>query len=318
MSTTTSRSGQGILLEAGTNEAEILVFLVNNERYGVNVAKVREVLPVSQVTCTPDSHPAIDGVVQIRESVAPVVDLERFLNTSARPAREHASRDFTQDKLLLLEFNQERLAFRVNGVDRIYRVSWKNTIPLPIVVGTMAPVTSVILLGERIVPLLDFESIGAAVGMPGFHRPEAASRPPHDAACDLPLVLAEDSPLVREMLQDALRDAGYRQIHVFPDGEQTWSFLEELAASSEGQPRHQILAGVISDIEMPRMDGLNLTRRIRAHPVLGDVPVILFSSLVSSSNEKKGMQVGATAQIAKPRYHELTEKLAEVLKHLKA
>ncbi len=315
MQNQSGRANQGILLEAGTNEAEILVFLLNGERFGVNVAKVREVLPLSQVTSTPNAHPAVDGVVRIRESVAPVVDLNRFLNGADAAKGEDANRG-EHDKLLLLEFNQERLAFRVNGVDRIYRVSWKNTIPLPVAIGGATPVTSVILLGERIVPLLDFESVGSAVGMPGFKRPTTMTTPPRHSASQLPLVLAEDSPLVREMLQDALSEAGYERLHSFPDGEQAWSFIEQLIADHPDQPRTEYLAGVISDIEMPRMDGLNLTRRIREHAVLSDLPIILFSSLISRCNEKKGIQVGATAQIAKPRYQDLTEKLAEVLLHL--
>ena len=113
-------------------------------------------------------------------------------------------------------------------------------------------------------------------------------------------MVREDSPLIRRMLDDALVQAGYKDRQGFSDGQEAWKYLEKLAREHSPETLRAVCAGVISDIEMPRMDGFTLTRSIRENPVLKDLPVVLFSSLISKDNEKKGIQVGATAQISKP------------------
>lgn len=113
--------------------------------------------------------------------------------------------------------------------------------------------------------------------------------------------LAEDSPFMRSLMDRVMRSSGYTRLEVFPNGQEAWLALEAAAAGDAGGPVH----AVVSDIEMPLMDGLHLTRRIKEHPVLKDVPVVLFSSLVSADNEKKGRQVGASLQIPKPELPEM-------------
>jgi two-component system, chemotaxis family, chemotaxis protein CheV len=241
----------------------------------------------------------------------PAVDLCKYL----WGAREKA--DPSQERNLLLEFNEKMVAFRVQAIDRVYRISWKDIMPMPQCSDDDVPITGLVLLDGKIVTVLDFESIGANLGVSG----SAESTVKHAGGAEvetitLPLVFADDSPLIRRLMLDALVKSGYTNIRVFSDGQEAWDYLAGLADAHTTDDIRQFVAGVITDIEMPRMDGFNLTKRIRENSVLRDIPVILFSSLVSKDNEKKGMQVGATAQISKPRWDELAESLVELLKQV--
>ncbi len=298
----------GILLEAGTNEVEILLFQVGKQLCGVNVAKVREARKLEQVTFLPNFPDAIDGVVRVRDTVVPAVDLEKYLwGTTERG-------DQANERHLLLEFNDRLIAFRVQAIDRVHRVSWKDIKPMPQGTGNNAPVTGILVLGGRIVTLLDFESIGANLGISGStHISGELTSVAASNTTRCPLVFADDSALIRRMMEDALHQAGYEDVRAFADGQEAWDYLCEVAKANTANSVRQTVAGIITDVEMPRMDGFSLTKRIREDPVLKDLPVILFSSLVSRDNEKKGQQVGATAQVSKPKWEELSSTLVEVL-----
>ena len=298
---------KGILLEAGTNEFEILVFFVRGQAYGVNVAKVREVLCIDEVTVIPRSHIAVEGMVRIRNEVVMLIDLGRYLHDEK--IEPNASQ-----RLLLLEFNNQMLAFRVDGVDRIVRASWNQGTPLPETVGIQSPVTSIVLLKERMLLMLDFESIAASVGIAGTQHTHACETIAQTDLRALPIVFAEDSRMISEMIKDELRAAGFTNLQGFPDGKEAWDYLQRQVESGSPETIRDRVAGIITDVEMPRIDGLNLTRRVRDNPVLKETPVILFSSLVSRDNEKKGKQVGASAQVSKPRYQELVQTLEACLK----
>jgi two-component system, chemotaxis family, chemotaxis protein CheV len=314
MATAIARSpiDTGVLLEAGTNEVEILVFRVGSQRCGVNVAKVREVRPVETVTRLPHYPEEVGGVVRIRDTVVPLVHLKRYLWRDEFPEDAAGT-----ESDLLLEYNNRMVAFRVQGIERIFRVSWKDLLPLPECPGLTAPVTGVLLLEGSIVAVLDFESIGAVLGITADIRKFGASPAGKSMAkAECPLVYADDSQMIRAMLGDALRSAGYNNIRGFSDGLAAWEYLAQAAEGGSVEEIPRRVACVISDIEMPRMDGFNLTRRIREHPVLKQTPVVLFSSLISKDNQKKGEQVGATAQVSKPKWEDLTATLTEVLDEL--
>jgi len=149
-----SPTDTGVLLDAGTNEVEILIFRVGNQRCGVNVAKVREVRNTEKALHLPQYPKSVLGAIQIRGAVVPVVDLRLYLGYSED--QEHDG----QQVDLLLEFNDRLIGFRVQGIERAFRVSWQDIMPLPQGLGTQAPVTGIILLEGGIITLLDFESIG--------------------------------------------------------------------------------------------------------------------------------------------------------------
>ena len=298
----------GILLEAGTNELELLVFEVTGQLFAVNVAKVREARTLEHATFLPLFPDSVEGMVRVRDTVVPAVDLHKYLWGSVQAGTR------TGEKLLLLEFNNQLIAFRVAAVDRVHRVSWKEILPLPPGTGQDVPVTGLVLLDGKIVVLLDFESIGVKLGISGSLQVSehlATASIPAEIPCRL--VFADDSALIRRMMHDTLERAGYQDVHIFADGQEAWDYVAELARHHTPESIRESVAAIITDIEMPRMDGLSLTKQVRQHPVLKDVPVILFSSLVSRDNEKKGRQVGATAQISKPKWEDLSSTLVEVL-----
>jgi len=298
----------GILLEAGTNEAEVLAFRIRNERFGVNVAKVREVVPLERVTAMPHTHPAVDGLAEVREMVVPLVNLRRYLFGDDEP------RDTAGDSLLLLEFNNIHTAFRVEQVERIYRVSWQDTLPVPQLGNDACPVTSVLRQSEGLLPMLDFESICATIGLSGMSLDlDSIDKGRPTATTDRPIVYADDSQLIRAMVKDSLHEAGFTHLRGFPDGFDAWQYLTQLAENTTVDGIHDKVACIVTDVEMPRMDGLSLTKRIRQDPVLSQVPVVVFSSIATKDNQKKGLQVGATAQIAKAHYDELVDTVSDLL-----
>lgn len=303
-----SNNNDGILLEAGTNELEMLVFEVADQRFGVNVAKVREILPVPEITSTAGLRDEIEGLVAIRDLVVPVANLQQCLYPKYKSGTSSES-----DKLLLLEYNQNHVCFRVENVERIYRISWTEVLP-PNLTEDTGVITATVLLNDSIIPVLDFESLSVNLGILSFAK--GGNEPRKITGKDrshFPIVFADDSAVVRELIQDRLKEAGFCNIRSFNDGEEAWNYLSDVAATTTSTELSRTIAGVITDIEMPRLDGLSLTRKIRQVPILKNLPVILFSSIASSANENKAKQVGASAQISKPDIGELAGTLAKLL-----
>jgi two-component system chemotaxis response regulator CheV len=280
-----------ILLESGTNELEILVFRLGEYAFGINVAKVREVLPRGPITGLAKAHASVLGVFRLRDLVVPVVSLRRHLQV--------ADGDATSDQTLILaDFNQQQTAFVVDAVERIHRLSWEQILAVPAISSLAhSPVTAVARIGERLVIMLDFEMITDEVTEQYFHTAAVAN--PHGLARgELKILLADDSPTVRAAMTKTLRASGYEQLRAFLNGREAWEWLEAQAAATNDLS--QIADLLISDVEMPQIDGLHLTKRIKEHPVLRALPVLLYSSIVTPDNRKKGEAVGADAQISKP------------------
>lgn len=288
--------GHAILLESGTNELEVLVFALRGQRYGVNVAKVREVIEPLDVTALPQSHEAVSGVFQLRETVTPLIDLQRCLG------RE--DNDLASGKIIILEFNDARVGFLVDSVEQIHRVSWSSVSAVPDMEGLRgAPVTSVAHIGDDMVLMIDFEKLVFDVGGVDLFEESAKSIHRNDARAERRILLAEDSHVMQMLIKTNLVKAGYVNVEVCNDGQDAWDRLESGLAGGTSP----VFDMIITDIEMPRIDGLHLTQRIKEHPELGTIPVVIFSSLVSNDNQKKCEAVGADAQITKPQLGELVE-----------
>lgn len=283
-----------ILLESGTNEVELLVFRVGKLRLGINVAKVREVLSYQRLTRLPNSHPSVVGCFQLRDVVAPCVSLHQHLLGTA-PERENC-------KVILAEFNGGQTAFLVDEVERIHRVSWEHVLPAPEVVAKAeAPITAVTTIDHQLITILDFETIVMEISDDGGYADIVANPRGVDRGSRR-LLVADDSPTVRAAAQSTLQQSGYTRLEVFDNGRAAWDWL--LARATAGE---EVVDLVISDIEMPSMDGLHLTRNIKEHPQLRSIPVVLFSSILTPDNQRKGKSVGADAQITKPELAKVVE-----------
>ncbi len=291
---------KGILLETGTNEFEIVEFNIGNVNYGINVAKVREVITRVPVTAMPQAHPYIDGLFTLRGKAIPLVNLPRCLNAQTAG---------TPRNIIVTEINNYNIGFLVESVSRIHRISWKEMEPAP-EVGDQSRVVGIIKMKDRIVLLLDFETIIAEIN-PEINQKlstvDDATEDVKDKRGRAHVVVAEDSPLLRELLVSTLHDSGYRFIRDFGNGQDAWEYLCELA--KKNGPIENQVGVIVSDVEMPKMDGHRLLKLVREDERLKEVPLVLFSSLINPEMRRKGKELGASGQIAKPEINQLIELL---------
>lgn len=296
MAAETSGDKKGILLETGTNEFEIVEFSIGQVNYGINVAKVREVITRTPVTTMPQAHPYVDGLFTLRGKAIPLVNLPRCLNvqTNAEPKN-----------IIVTEINNYNIGFLVENVSRIHRISWKDMEPAP-EVGDQSRVVGIIKMEDRIVLLLDFETIIAEIN-PEVNAKlttyEEATEDIKTKRANVHVVVAEDSPMLRDLLVTTLHESGYRFVRDFGNGQDAWEYLQDLS-KREGKIEDHVSI-IISDIEMPKMDGHRLLKLVRADNRLGNVPLVLFSSLISDEMRIKGEELGASGQIAKPEINQL-------------
>jgi two-component system, chemotaxis family, chemotaxis protein CheV len=295
------REDKGILLETGTNELEIVEFEAGGNKYGINVIKVKEIIQPVPVTAIPHAHPFMEGIIQLRGEVLPVIDMIKVLG--AKPGSNDS-----QDKYIVAEFNKLRVVFHVDNVTQIHRISWDQIEkPSNIYQGNSSNVIGVIKKGDDMLLLLDFESIMVEINPDSGIRVEQVKKLGKRSRSEKKIVAAEDSPLLRKLLNDTLSEAGYADIEFFENGKDAYEYLETLAAN--GSNIEDAVNLIITDIEMPQMDGHHLTRRIKEHPVLRALPVVIFSSLITEDLKHKGEKVGAEDQVSKPEINELVLKI---------
>jgi len=283
-----------ILLETGTNELEILEFVISGNSYGINVAKINELMQAQEVQEMPLAHPCVEGIFQPRSEVYTIVDLARYLNLGV-------SEDPSKDIFIITNFNQMNIAFHVHAVEGIFRISW-NDIEKPdsiIYGGDEGVVTGIAKVNDRIISILDFEKITFDISPEtGIDLSTVSAYSGMDRE-NIPIVLAEDSALLRKMLLEALNTSGYSSLTILNNGEEAWDYLNKVKESGITDISSRVSC-LITDIEMPRMDGHRLTKLVKNDPVLMDIPVIIFSSLIDENMQKKGVEVGADAQLSKP------------------
>jgi two-component system chemotaxis response regulator CheV len=307
-----------ILLEAGTNELEIVEFYLEEPNpeggepyrgyYGVNVAKVLEIIRLPRITEMPQvSHPSVLGAFNLRDQIIPLVDLSVWLKKQ-RSERE-------PPKVIVCEFNNVTTAFMVSGVNRIHRISWEQVEAPNKYMSSLASnsITGVVRLEGRIIFLLDLEKIVAEL------NPELGLRFDENVTWEEGVqyraLIADDSTLIREMIGDLLHRAGFL-VEKTTHGGECWDRLLQIKqiAESEGRPVTDYVQIVITDIEMPNMDGHNLTKRIKDDPVLKSLPVVLFSSIITDKLRHKGVAVGADDQISKPEITQVAQRAAALIK----
>jgi two-component system, chemotaxis family, chemotaxis protein CheV len=291
---------KGILLESGTNELEMVEFEVQDNKFGINVIKVKEIIQPATIIPIPHSHPHVKGLIQLRGEVLPVVDMARVLGLEEK--------DSPQSKFIVSEFNKQKVVFHVHNVTRIHRISWDQIEkPSEMYSGIQSGIIGVVKREESMLLMVDFESIMVEINPEsGIHMDQVKKLGPRERR-NKKIVAAEDSPLLRKLLNETLSEAGYDAVEFFENGSDALLYLESLA--NESGPIEESVGLVITDIEMPQMDGHHLTKRIKSHPVLKKLPVIIFSSLITNDLRHKGEIVGAEDQVSKPEIAELIKKI---------
>ncbi len=295
MRTTMGYSNQTkILLESGTNELEIIEFKVGGELFGINIAKIREIIRAHEVKPMPNSHNVVEGIFKQRGDVITVIDLAKCLELS----REEDDRSY--DIFLLTYFNKLNFAFRVERVVGIDRVSWEDIRKPDSVIygGKESIATGIAEYKDRLITILDFEKIIADISPESFIAFEKLDNLGEREESDKKILVVEDSVMLSNLIIKALHKSGYKNTIKFNNGKEAWEYLTE--AKNSDLPISEFVSCVISDIEMPLMDGHRLTKLIKEDSELKVLPVILFSSLISDEIRIKGEEVGADEQINKP------------------
>lgn len=291
-----------ILLESGTNELEVLEFMVGTQSFGINIAKVIEIMNYQPMVPVPDSHPGFEGVFTPRDKVISVINLHTILHKES-PDPEH-------DLLIICHFNGKDVGFHVSSVKGIQRISWEDIEKPPAMAGdgTHNIATGIAKFKDRIVLILDFEKIvsdmdpSAAFDTSGVVPTDGDKSSKH-------IVIAEDSPFLNTLIVNTLHNAGYQNVVHFDNGKDAWDYVS--AHKELGGNILNEISCVISDIEMPKMDGHHLTKQIKDDPVLKSIPVYLFSSLINDQMRIKGESVGADGQFSKPQIGQLIQYLNE-------
>ncbi|AIE59467.1 chemotaxis protein [Bacillus methanolicus] len=288
---------KGILLESGTNELEIVEFGIGRNKFGINVIKVKEIIKPAPVNPVPHAHKHVEGIIELRGEILPVVDVAQTLGF---PPSEHPE----QDKFIVAEFNKQKIVFHVHNVTQIHRISWDQIEkPSEMYQGANSQIIGVIKLNGEMILLLDFEKIVLDINPELGINVQQVKKLGKRERSNKRLLVAEDSPMLRKLLQDTLTEAGFEMIEFFENGRDALQYLDKLVQSGKDITKEIQL--IITDIEMPQMDGHHLTKRIKTHPELSKVPVIIFSSLITEDLRYKGQMVGADAQVSKPDIAEL-------------
>jgi two-component system chemotaxis response regulator CheV len=288
---------KGILLESGTNELEIVEFQVGQIKFGINVIKVKEIINPVPITPVPHAHPYVEGIIELRGEVLPIVNVATALNMgpSATPDK---------DKFIVTEFNKQKMVFHVHHVTQIHRISWQQIEkPSQMYQGLETQITGVIKMSDHMLLMLDFEKIVTDVNPDSGINVSSVKRLGARERSNKRIIVAEDSPLLRRLVSDTLEEAGYVNAEFFENGQDALSYLESLIEN--GTAIEDQVQLVITDIEMPQMDGHHLTKRIKENARLSILPIVIFSSLITEDLRHKGQMVGANGQVSKPEIAEL-------------
>lgn len=306
-----------ILLESDTNELEIVEFRIDEMDshgnvipcyYGVNVAKVREIIRLPQMSRIVNARPGVEGMIKLRDTVITIINLATVLNKDIG--------DMVADRVVILEFNNLMVGVLVHAVSRIYRISWKNVEP-PSKSVHSDQVTGLVKMDDRIILVLDFEKIVAELCSESALKPlsemlllRSESNP--DRAVRTILV-ADDSVFIRKTLCSSLRSAGYNVLEA-EDGAAAWAIIQQTMqqAVQAGDSFLDHIRMLITDVEMPQMDGLHLTSLVRKEELLKDLPVAIFSSLASEDNKRKWIGLGANCILTKPDLPNLVKVIDEL------
>ncbi len=300
-------SDTGILLKTGTNEMELLTVLVDDQPFGMNVAKVQSIQQYDPklVTKLPASQPGIEGMFLYRDKTIPLLDLSDILGIKL-------TSNYEREIIIVTEFNNSVNSFKVQGVKRIYRVSWNELEPLDSFVQCNSYLTGSVHVDDSQVLVLDLEHILSNF-FPDLALEDVADdvmmKKQAVARDQLEILFAEDSPTIRKGVAKALQQSGFENITDFVNGEDAHNYITKRFAGDSDKNVDNVV--LISDIEMPQMDGLSLCRKIKEDPKLKDIYVVMFSSLINPQMVEKCKKVKAENYVTKPETNRLISILDE-------
>lgn len=292
-----------ILLENGTNELEILEFTLDGNSYGINVAKIREIIPYQAVTPVPNAHPSIEGIFMPRDIMITAIDLKNCLGRGESEPK---------GLFIVTNFNKLDIAFHVDNVLGIHRVSWKDIIKPDATISSTddSVATGIVKKNDKLIIILDFEKIVSDINPETGLKVSEISELGTRHRSDVPILIAEDSALLNKLIVDSLSKAGYNNLIHTENGQKAYDVICQCKA--DGTLKDHVRC-IITDIEMPEMDGHRLTKLVKSDDATADIPVVIFSSLVNDEMKKKGEALGADAQLSKPEIGNLVKIIDELV-----
>lgn len=293
-----------ILLENGTNELEVLEFELDGNAYGINVAKIKEIIPYQSVTPVPNSHPSIEGIFMPRDTMITAIDLKNCLQRGISSEG---------GLFIITNFNKLDIAFHVDQVKGIHRISWNQIIKPGATVSSAEEgiSTGIVKLNNRLVIILDFEKIVTDINPETGLKVSEIDEMGNRSRSNVPILIAEDSILLNRLIVDSLKKAGYDNLIHTCDGQEAWDIICDL--KEKGTLKEHVQC-IITDIEMPMMDGHRLTKLVKSDDATKDIPVVIFSSLVNEEMRRKGESLGANAQLSKPEIGNLVRVVDELVR----
>lgn len=292
-----------ILLENGTNELMILEFMVGGNYYGINVAKIREIIKYEPVTPVPNAHPSIEGVFMPRDVMITAIDLKNCLGRGESEPK---------GLFIITNFNKLDIAFHVDNVLGIHTVSWSEIIKPEVTISTAEEgvAIGIVKKEDRLIIILDFEKIVTDINPETGLKISDINELGVRERNNVPILIAEDSALLNKLIVDCLKKAGYENLIHVENGKKAYDIISHYKA--EGT-LHDNVRLIISDIEMPEMDGHRLTKLVKSDEATAKIPVILFSSLVNEEMRRKGEALGADAQLSKPEIGNLVKIIDQLV-----
>lgn len=286
-----------ILLENGTNELEILEFTLAGNSYGINVAKIREIIPYQTVTPVPNAHPSIEGIFMPRDTMITAIDLKNCLGRGESDP---------SGLFIITNFNKLDIAFHVESVLGIHRVSWRDIIkPDATISSTDESIsTGIVKRDNKLIIILDFEKIVSDINPETGLKVSEIDDLGFRRKYNVPILIAEDSPLLNKLIVDSLKKAGYDNLIHTENGQRAYDVIQQ--CKEDGSLKDHVRL-IITDIEMPEMDGHRLTKLVKSDEATADIPIIIFSSLVNEEMRRKGEALGADAQLSKPEIGNLVK-----------
>jgi len=286
-----------ILLENGTNELEILEFTLDDHSYGINVAKIREIITYQTVTPVPNSHPSIEGIFMPRDVMITAIDLKNCLGRGVSEPK---------GLFIVTNFNKLDIAFHVENVLGIHRISWRDIIKPDATISTTedSVSTGIIKKDNKLIIILDFEKIVTDINPETGLKISEIGELGERKRSNVPILIAEDSPLLNKLIVDCLKKAGYDNLIHTENGQKAYDIICQCKAEGTLNDHVRI---IITDIEMPEMDGHRLTKLVKSDDATSHIPIVIFSSLVNDEMKKKGSALGANAQLSKPEIGNLVK-----------
>ena len=291
-----------------TSVLELMEFTMAGNSFGINVAKVTEIMRRCPITHMTKSHPCIDGIFKPREKIITVINLPRYMGLAESENPE-------QDMLMLTNFDNVNAAFLVHTVEAMHRIKWSDVErPSAIIYGDEdSVITGTTKIGDKIISIIDFEKvlfdINPETGIQLSEIKVMGDRERNEKQ----IVIVEDSVFLKKMILQALEIAGYTKVTSFDNGQDAWDYLEETrnTCKEKNLPIDSKISIIITDIEMPRMDGHHLTKLIKGDAFLKTLPVLVFSSLIDDAQKANGEKIGVDAHLSKPQIGKLVSTVDE-------